>query len=97
MPSLNTDSLSIKIYIDASPNHLPNGGSQGGQIFVIDNKNQSCPLARNLLKIKHVVRSTLATEPLSMTDGCDMSFFTTQIINYIFQQYNINNIVITDN
>ena len=32
-----------------------------------------------------------------MTDGCDISFFTTQIVNHIFQQHNINNTVITDN
>ena len=31
-----------------------------------------------------------------MIDGCDMSFFTTQIINHIFQQHNIN-IVVTGN
>ena len=32
-----------------------------------------------------------------MTNGCDMSFFTTKIINHIFQQHNINNIVVTGN
>ena len=32
-----------------------------------------------------------------MTDGCDVSFFTTQIVNHIFQQHNINSTVITDN
>ena len=49
------------------------------------------------MKIKCVVRSTLAAETLSLTDGCCISFFTTQIINHIFQQHNINNTVITDN
>ena len=32
-----------------------------------------------------------------MTDGCNISFFTTKIVNHIFQQHNINNTVITDN
>ena len=32
-----------------------------------------------------------------MTDGCDISFFTSQIVNHTFQQHNINNTVITDN
>ena len=32
-----------------------------------------------------------------MTDECDTCFFTTQIINHIFQQHNVNSIVITDN
>ena len=61
-----------------------------------DNENQSCPLAWNSLKIKRVVRSALAAETLSMTSGCGISF-TTQIVNHIFQQHNINNTVITDN
>ena len=32
-----------------------------------------------------------------MTDGCDISFFMTQIVNHIFQQHNTNNTVITGN
>ena len=45
-PSLSIDSLSIRIYTDASFNNLPNIGSQGGQIlFITGNKNRSCPLA----------------------------------------------------
>ena len=96
-PSLNIDSLSIRIYTNPSFNNLPSGGCHGEQIiFITDNKNQSCPLAWNSFKIKYVVRSTLAVEILSVTDGCDISFFTTQIFNHIFQQDNINNTVITD-
>ena len=76
-PSLNIDSLSTRIYADASFKKLPNGGSQGGQIILItDNENQSSPLAWNSSKIKCVVRSTLAAVTLSITDGCEMSFFT---------------------
>ena len=50
----------------------------------------------NSSKIKHVVQSILAAETLFVTDGCDISFFTTQIVNHIFQQNNVNNTVITD-
>ena len=32
-----------------------------------------------------------------MTDGCYIFFFTTQIINHIFEQHIINNTVITGN
>ena len=95
---LNIDSLSIRTYTDTSFNNHSNGGSKGGQItFIADNENQSCPLAWNSSKIKRVVRSTLATETLSMTDGCDASFFTTEIVNHIFQRRTINNAVIKDN
>ena len=97
LPSLNIDSLIITIYTNARFNNLPNKGSQGGQIlFITENENWSCPLAWNSSKIKHVVHSTLAAETLSMTDGCDISVFTTQIVNHIFQQHN-NNTVITEN
>ena len=95
-PSLNIDSGSIRIYTDASFNNHSNGGSQGGQIvFITDNKNRSCPLTLNPSKIKHVVWSTLATDTLP--DGCDRPLFTTQIVDHILQQHNINNTVITDN
>ena len=58
-PSLETQSLNIKTYTDASFNNLPNGGSQGGQIvFIGDDKNNICPIAWNSSKIKRVVRST---------------------------------------
>ena len=96
-PSLNTQSLNIKTYTDASFNNLPKGGSQGGQIvFIEDNKNNICPVAWNSSKIKRVVRSTLAAETLALTDGCDLSFYVSQITNHIYRQ-NIKNIILTDN
>ena len=56
-PSLNIDSLSIRIYTDESFKKFPNGESQGGQIiFIADNENQSCSLAWNSLKIKGLVQ-----------------------------------------
>lgn len=39
-PSLDIDSLSMRVYTNASLNNLPSGGRQGGQIiFRADNKN----------------------------------------------------------
>ena len=93
-PSLNIDSLSVRIYTDTNFINFPSGGSQGGQIiFITGNKNQSCTLAWNSSKIKHAVQSNLAAETLSITNGNDVFLHHT----HIFQQHNINSIVITDN
>ena len=96
--SLNIDSLSIRIYTKRKfqqPSQWRK--SRWKNNICHSNENQSCPLAWNSSKIKCIVRSTLAAETLSMTDGCNISFFTTKIVNHIFQQHNINNTVITDN
>ena len=66
------------MYTDTSFNNLPNGGNQCGQIlFTTDNENWSCALVWNSSKIKHVVRSTLAVETLSMTDGYNIFLYNT--------------------
>ena len=85
-PSLDIKSISVKTYTDASFNNLPHGRSQGGQlVFVTDKEHRSCPIAWNSSKIKCIV-----------TDGCDTSFYVTQIVNHIYQQ-NFKNTMITDN
>ena len=96
-PSLDIKSISVKTYTDASFNNLPHGGSQGGQlVFITDKEHRSCPIAWNSSKIKLIVRSMLAAETLSLTDGCDTSFYVTQIVNHVYQQ-NFKNTMITDN
>ena len=70
IPKLDLNSLSIKVFTDASFNNLPNGGSQGGQItFITDNENNSCPVHWNSSRLKRVARSTIATETLSLSTG----------------------------
>ena len=69
-PQLNLNNVKLQLFTDASFNNLPNGGSQAGQmIFLTDDKNNTCPLYWNSSKIKRVVRSTIAAETLSLSEG----------------------------
>ena len=72
------------MYADASFGNLPKGGSQGGQIiFLADKNDNSCPLAWKSNKIKRVVKSTLAAETLSFVEGCDTGILMSKIVSEI--------------
>lgn len=84
-PKLELHSLKLRTYADASFNNLPKGGSQGGHIvFLMDRFQKSLPLSWNSTRIKRVVRSTLAAETLSLSEGCDTAFFLSNLIDEIF-------------
>ena len=79
-------SLQIKVFAAASYNNLPNGGSQGGQIvFLCDNHQNCCPLYWNSAKIKRVVKSTMAAETLSLSEGCDTAQFISKLISEVLR------------
>ena len=89
-PKLDLNSLSLKVFTDASWNNLPNGGSQGGQIVLLcDQMNLSSPICWNSSKLKRVARSTLAAESLSLPEGCDSAFFVAKLISFINNSSNI--------
>ena len=76
IPSLDLDSLEMYLYSDISFNNLPDGGSHGGYIvFICDKNNKSAPIAWNSSKLNIVSHSTLAAETLAFSDGCDTAFF----------------------
>ena len=84
-PSLNLNSIHLKVYTDGSFNSLPHGGSQGGQIiFLCDKDNQCSPFSWRSTKLRQVVRSALAAETLSMCDGLDLALFLSQLTGNIF-------------
>ena len=69
-PCLDLSSVHLKTYTDASLDNLPNGGSQQGTVTLLcDSFNHCCPLSWSSIKIKHVVRSTLAAETLALVEG----------------------------
>jgi len=79
-PRLDKDSISVKVFSDASFNNLPNGGSQGGHIvFLTDKNNNSAPIAWNSSRIKRVAKSTLAAETLALSQGCDNAIYISQL------------------
>ena len=83
-PKLDLKTTKIQLFTDASFNNLPNGGSQAGQIiFLTDSYNNCCPIYWNSSKIKRVVRSTIAAETLSLSDGCDVAIYANKLISEI--------------
>ena len=80
-PSLQFDTIHIRVYTDGSYNSLPNGFSQGGQIvFLADAQGNSCPIAWKSSKLRRVVRSALAAETLSLCDGCELAHYLSSLI-----------------
>ena len=76
------------------------GGSQAGQIlFLSDCKNNCFPLHCNSSKLKRVVWSTLAAETLSLSGGCDVTFYVNIILSELIQKNSkpMNIIAYTDN
>ena len=71
-PTLDPNTIKLPLYTDASFNNLPDGGSQGGHIFLTNFQNKCCPLIWNSSKVKRVVRSTSAAEKLALNEGLQM-------------------------
>lgn len=63
-------------YSDASYVNLPNGTSVSGAriIFLSGDGGKFCPISWSSMKIKRVVRSTLAEEASRLTKDCERSF-----------------------
>ena len=100
IPTINIESLNIKLYSDESFNNLPNSSSQGGFIILLCNKyNNVAPIAWSLIKLKHLARSTIAAETLTLSDGCDTYFVASlaKEMTFMKQHNNINTEAFTDN
>ena len=74
----------LECYSDSSFANLPDGGSQGGYvIFLVDRNEHRCPIFWQSRKIRRVVKSTLAAETLALLDGAEAAFFIASIITEI--------------
>ena len=72
IPKLDLNSIKLKVFTDASFNNLNDGNSQGGHIvFCTDATGNCTPISWSSNKVKRVVRSTLAAETLSFSDGAE--------------------------
>ena len=97
---LDLSSLQIRVFTDASFNNLPEGGSQEGHIvFLADAHNACCPISWASNRAKRVVRSTLATETLSLNDGTDSAFYLSKLLRSVLpaEDRNPKIVAITDN
>ena len=66
--------------------------------FLSDSKNNCFPLHWNSSKLKRVVRSTLAAETLSLSEGCDVAFYVNNLLSELFYKNSKLNIyAYTDN
>ena len=84
-PRLDSKTIQVTTYSDASFNNLPNGGSQGGHlVFITDTNGNACPISWSSNKIKRVVRSSLAAETLSLADSISTGTFVTELLKDIF-------------
>ena len=84
-PQLQSDSLSVQCYSDASFGNLNNGGSQGGYvIFVSDMDGNRCPVSWQSKRVRRVVKSTLAAETLAALDAAQAGVFIATLLAEVF-------------
>jgi hypothetical protein len=78
--------LAMKIFTDSSFGNLPDGGSQGGHIILLEDTETGlfCPLAWASRKLRRVTRSTIASETEAMVEGIDEGVFLAAIWDWIF-------------
>ena len=82
--SLDTASLKMVVFADASYANLPDGGSQGGHmIYLADKHNRAVPLAWSSKRIRRIVRSTLSAETLSAVDSLDSAYLIMKILGEV--------------
>ena len=74
-------SITLKVYSDASYRNLKEGRSQGGHIIFISDGLNSAPIAWHSTKIKRIVRSSTASETLSLLDACDTAYQMSKLIS----------------
>ena len=86
VPSLDLSKVEVVAFADASYNNLPEGGSQGGNIIFLTDGNKSAPLQWSSSRIRRVVRSTLAAESLSASNGCDSSLYLANLVNVVLKR-----------
>ena len=71
----------IVVFSDASHANIDSVSSVGGHIALIAGcKKRSVPIAWSILKIKHVIRSTLAAETLSLSEALNHTIYLKQIV-----------------
>lgn len=81
---LDTSTLVVKAYSDASYGNLPGGGSQLGYIvFLCDAKGNAVPISWTSKKAKRVARSTLTAETFAAGEGVDSARLVKLVIEEV--------------
>ena len=80
-PRMDLANVRLVVHSDASYGNLKGGGSQGGFIVFISDKDGFCsPVAWASKRIKRVVRSTLSAETLAAVDAVDAAYLISKIL-----------------
>ena len=77
--------IKIMGFCDAALNNMDDGVSSGGGyvVFLVDEQLRSAPIMWTSMKIKRVVRSSLAAEALIAVDCADAMIFIKQLVEEI--------------
>ena len=97
IPKFKSMSYNLLVYADASFCNLPDGRSQGGFIILLSDGTNVCPISWRSLKIKRVVRSTIAAETLALADACECAIFWQRVFNEALNTNSIQIYCYSDN
>ena len=88
----------LLVFSDAALGNLPDGGSQGGYIIFLAEKEGKCiPIWWNSKRIRRIVRSTLAAETLAMAEGVDMAIFIASLLKELgYSKQGVPIVCVTD-
>ena len=74
--------LEIHVFMDASFGNLHDGGSYGGHFIITKGDNQKMnPISWQSCKMKTVVKSTLASETLALSEGISVPMLLGELLN----------------
>ena len=77
--------LKIIVFTDGAHGNLVDGGNQGGYFVFLAGENGKCGLISwQSKRIQRVVKSSLAAETLSMSDGIDGAAFVNALLSEIY-------------
>lgn len=95
----SSESMELLLYTDAAYANLSDRYSSTGAYVILlkGNNGKTCPIAWSAKKIKRVVKSTLAAEALSLTEGLDACYFVRSILCEMFLIENVLIKCYTDN
>ena len=81
----NPNDCHLSGYHDASFGNLDDGGSQGGFLIFLGDKNSNCqsPIMWQSRKVRRIVKSAMASETLAMVDCSEASYWLNQLISEI--------------
>lgn len=80
---LDTASLSMLVFTDASLANLRGSNSCGGHIiFLVDRHMKCCPISWHSGRLKRVVRSTLAAECMALLAGLEECIYLNEVLKF---------------